>query len=208
MRIKSCFFLLFSGLVACPSLTVAAHAARFRAPILLLQAAVAETGRRGEILDLINLVILIAVLAYLLRKPIGRFFNQRSEEIRKSLEDGRKALAAAQNQLAAAEEKLRRLKDEIAVLKESASREMAAERERMLQAAQEEGERILASARSMIHSATQAAKLELRVYAARQATELAEKMIKDRMNEQDQTRLVDRFLRAVPDGQNRKEPLQ
>lgn len=155
-------------------------------------------------LDLINLIILIAVLVYVLRKPLGQFFRNRSEEIRKSLEEGRKALEEARSQLAAAEEKLQHLEADIAALRDSAVRDMAAERERMRKAADEEKERILASARSMIHSATQAAKTELKLYAAQQATELAEKMIRERLTGESQARLVNQFLQGIPERQDGK----
>jgi F-type H+-transporting ATPase subunit b len=214
--IKECFLLLVRlvalDVAACPIVSAeSSHSAlppphpALRAAMVLVQAVPAESGRHGELFDLINLIILVVVLIYVLRKPVGQFFRQHSDDIRKSLEEGRRALAAAQNQLAAAEAKLRRLEQEIAALKDSATREMAAERERMRKAAEEETERILASARSMIHSATQAAKLELRGYAVRQATELAEKMIRDRFNEQDQTRLVNRFLQGIPSGEDGKQ---
>jgi F-type H+-transporting ATPase subunit b len=174
-------------------------------PAVLLQATPTESRGHEDLFDLINLIILIGVLVYVLRKPVGQFFSQRSEDIRKSLEEGRKALAAAQEQLAAAEERLRQLEQDIAALKESAAKDMAAERERMRAAAAAEAERILASARSVIHSATLAAKQELKLYAARQATEIAEKMIRERLNEQDEVRLVNRFLQGIPGGPDGKQ---
>jgi F-type H+-transporting ATPase subunit b len=200
------FVLVLAASYVGASRVLAAAPARpaIAAPAFLLQTAIESKGHEN-LFDLINLIILIGVLVYLLRKPVGRFFSQRAQDIRKSLEEGRKALAAAQEQLAAAEEKLRRLEQDIAALKESAEREMAAERERMRAAAEAETERILASARSMIHSATQAAKLELKHYAARQATEIAEKMIRERLGEQDQARLVNRFLQGIPGGSDGKQ---
>jgi F-type H+-transporting ATPase subunit b len=209
MRIRRRFFLILM-LAACSmgsSRVLSAQPSRpaLATPAVLLQATPAESRAHENLFDLINLIILIGVLAYLLRRPVRQFFSQRSEDIRKSLEEGRKALAAAQEQLSAAEEKMRRLEQDIAALKESAAKEMAAERERMRVTAEAEGERILASARSMIHSATQAAKLELKLYAARQATELAEKMIRERLNEQDQARLVGRFLDGIPGGPDGKQ---
>jgi F-type H+-transporting ATPase subunit b len=177
----------------------------FEAPTALLQATPTAPGANENLFDLINLIILIGVLVYLLRKPVRQFFSQRSEGIRRGLEEGRKALAAAQEQLSAAEEKLRRLEQDIGALKEAAAKEMAAERERMRAAANAETERILASARSMIQSATQAAKLELKLFAARQATEVAEKMIRERLNDESQSRLVNRFLQGIPRGPDGKQ---
>jgi F-type H+-transporting ATPase subunit b len=195
------FLTLAASIVAVsPFLVAAPPRTTLLAPAALLLQAVSESTAHSNLFDLINLIILIAVLAYVLRKPLRQFFSQRSEDIRKSLEEGRKALAEAQEQLAAAEEKLCRLEQDIAALKETAAKDMQAERERMRRAAEAETERILASARSMIHSATQAAKSELKHYAARRATEIAEKLIRERLNEQEQARLVNRFLQDIPGG--------
>jgi hypothetical protein len=62
----------------------------------------------------INFILLAAALFYLGRKPLGAFFAQRSESVRKALEEGRKALEASQAQLKAVEEKLRHLEQDIA----------------------------------------------------------------------------------------------
>jgi F-type H+-transporting ATPase subunit b len=158
----------------------------------------AASGGHENLFDLINLLILIAVLVYLLRKPVGQFFSGRSAEIRKGLEEGREALEAAQSKLQSAEEKMRGLEHEIASLKETALREMAAERDRVRQAAQAEAERILASAQSMIEAATRSAKLELKNYAADRACELAGKMIREQLNPESQARLVSGFINGLP----------
>jgi len=154
-----------------------------------------EEGAKHELLyKVINFVILVGALAYLLRKPLAGFFVQRSESIRKSLEEGRKALESSQAQLRNIEEKLRGLEEEISRFKAAAAREMEAERERLRQAAAAEAERILQFARAEIDNATRAAKLELKVYAAGQAVELAEAMIRQRLDEAGQRRLVGRFV--------------
>jgi F-type H+-transporting ATPase subunit b len=155
-------------------------------------------GGHETLFDLINLIILIAVLVYLLRKPVAQFFYQRSQQIRKALEEGRQALDSAQSKLRAAEEKMLQLEQEIAALKEAAMREMASERERMHEAAEAETERILASAQSTIETATQRAKLELKKHAALQACELAAKMVQEQLNPERQARLVGSFIEGLP----------
>jgi F-type H+-transporting ATPase subunit b len=143
---------------------------------------------------LINFAILVGALAFLLRKPAAQFMAQRSESIRKSLEESRKALEASQAQIRAIEEKLRGLEEEISRFKAAAAQEMEAERERLRLAAAAEAERILQFAHAEIDNATRAAKLELKVYAARQAVELAEAMIRQQLDEAGQHRLVGRFV--------------
>ncbi len=167
------------------------------ATILAEPAVPLEAHRSEYIFDWVNFVILIALLIYFLRKPIAQFFRQRSEDIQKSLEEGRKALEAAQAQLAAAEERLSHLEQDIAALKADAARQTEAERERLRQAGEREAERILQSARHMIDSATQAAKLELKEHAADEAIRLAEKMIRDRLDEAARERLVSRFIQGL-----------
>jgi len=145
----------------------------------------------------INFLILVGGLAYVLRKPLADFFSSRSGSIQKSLDEGRKALAISQAQLQAIEGKLGRLEAEIAAFKQSAVREMEAERERLQQAGAEEAERILASARAQMETALRGAKLELKNYAARKAVALAEEMIRTRLDDSGQKRLVNQFVATL-----------
>jgi len=155
----------------------------------------AEEGEGHENLyHWINFILLGAALVYLGRKPLGAFFAQRSGSIQKALEEGRKALEASQAQLRAVEEKLRRLEQDIAAFKASAIREMEAERERLRQAAAAEAEKISDLTRVQMDVALRAAKLELKNYAAQQAIEQAEAMIRQRLDDAGRSRLFGRFL--------------
>jgi F-type H+-transporting ATPase subunit b len=145
----------------------------------------------------INFLILVLALGYLLRKPLAEFFSQRSQSIRKSLEEGRKALAASQERLSAIEARLGNLEAEIRGFKESAGQEMEAERRRLQQAAAEEAERTLAFARIQIEVATRAAKLELKRYTALEAVGLAQEIIRQRLDEPGHKRLVSRFVEGL-----------
>lgn len=152
-------------------------------------------GQKHEALyKWINFLLLAVGLTFILRKPLAQFFAGRSASIRKSLDEGRKALEASQAQLQAVEEKLRHLEEEIAAFKASAGRETEAERERLRQAAAEEAEKILASARAQMETAAQAAKLDLRIYASQQAVELAEEMIRQRLDDASRRRLISQFM--------------
>ena len=163
-----------------------------------------ESQKHELLFKIINSALLVGGLVFLLRKPMAEFFAQRSASIRKSLEEGRKALEASQAQLSAVEEKLRSLEEEIRAFKASAAREMEAERERLRQAAAEEAEKILALARAQIETATRGAKLDLQIFAAQQAVELAGQMIRDRLDEVGRRRLVSRFTEGLIDRQQSK----
>lgn len=153
-------------------------------------------GERGHelLFKVINFILLAGGLGYILRKPLAGFFSARSASIQKSLEEGRKALEASQAQLQAVEEKLRHLEDEIAAFKASAVQEMEAERQRLRQAAAEEAEKILASARAQIETAVRAAKVDLKCYTAQQAVELAEELIRQRLDASSRRYLLGQFV--------------
>jgi F-type H+-transporting ATPase subunit b len=161
----------------------------------------AEEEGRGERRELtfkiINFVLLAGGLGYALRKPVSEFLTQRSASIRKGLEEGRKALQASQAQLNAVEEKLRRLEEEIKAFQASATQEIFAERERMRKETAEEAQRILNAARAQMETATRAAQLELKTHAVGQAAQLAEQMIRQRLDEAARRRLVSRFVEGL-----------
>jgi len=177
----------------------------------LAEARVAEGGAEGKgegrelLYKFINLSLLIGALVYVLRKPLADFFAQRSASIRKGLEEGRKALEASQAQLKTVEEKLRHLEEEIAAFKTAAGREMEAERQRWHLAAAEEAEKILQSARAQTETAVRAARLELKGYAAAQAVELAEEIIRRRLDEAGRRKLVSDFLAEVESRESKVE---
>jgi len=139
----------------------------------------------------------VAVLIFVLRKPLGAFFQPRSAEIREGLEEGRKALADSQARMSAIEAKLRHLEEEIAAFKAAATREMQAERERMRSATVAETEKMLESARSRMEVTTRATKLELRLYVADQALKQAEQMIRGRLDDATRSRLVNQFVARI-----------
>ncbi len=163
----------------------------------------AEEGEghgHGSLFRWINFALLAGGLFYVLRRPLEAFFTERSASIHKSLEEGRKALEASQAQLKAVEDKLQHLQEEIAEFKLAAAREMGEERERMRQATALEGEKMLQAARNQMDTAAKAAQLELRLYTARLTVELAEELIRQRLDDAGRRRLVDQFLAKLAAG--------
>lgn len=160
-------------------------------------------GGHGMLYRWINFIILVGGLGYLLRKPLKEFFTRRSASIQKSLEEGRVALEASQVQLKAVEEKLQRLEQEIAAFKAAAADEMAAEHERLRQTTAQEAEKMLESARVQMDTAAKAAMLDLKLFAAQQAVELAEQMIRQRLDDASRRRLVSQFIAKL---ENREKP--
>lgn len=146
----------------------------------------------------INFLILAGGLAYVLRKPLGEFFSQRSTAIREGLSEGRRALEAAEAQLREVEKKMSGLDEEVRAFKASAGLEMEGERERLRQSVEEEARKILESARARFEVSTRAAMLDLKNFAAGRAVSLAEQMVRERLDEAGRTRLVSQFVAKLP----------
>lgn len=170
----------------------------FRSPLLAATPPAAkaeESGPNHELLwETINFILLAGFFIYLYRKRGKVFFNERSESIQKSLEEGRLALEKSQARLAEAEKKLAGLQAEIAALRKQAEAEIEIEQEKMRRAAEEEARRIEEFASARIQAATNAAKLELKDYAVEQALNQARGKIQQRMDETNRERLISFFL--------------
>ncbi len=164
---------------------------------VLLESDQSPAESREGIYRIINFLIMAAALVYFLRQPLKDFFADRNDEIRKGLEEGRKALAAADARMAEVEAKLNNLSNEIAAFKVESERAMEAERERLKQTAEAEAARLMEFAQTQIESATRAAKGELKRHAAGQAIDLAEAMIRQRLDDPARRGLVDRFVRDL-----------
>ncbi|HEX5410420.1 MAG TPA: ATP synthase F0 subunit B [Terriglobia bacterium] len=179
----------------------------FRAPVLAA-APPAEQAEEGTtthemLFEALDFALLVAFLIYLYRKRGKGFFNQRTETIRKSLEEGRQALERSQARLAEAEQKLTGLQSEVRALKDQAEAEIAREQERMRQAAEGEARRIEEFAKARILAATNSAKLELKDYVVKQALEQARGRIQQRLDEESRKKLVELFLADLSSKANR-----
>ncbi len=145
----------------------------------------------------VNLAILLGGLTYLLRKPLVNFFAARSEEIRRALEEALAAKNKAEQDLAMVQEKFSKLEKEIAELKSAAAAQTDAERQRILDAARREGEKIVASAEEEIDLLVKRAQKQLREHSAALVVEMAEQKLKSEIGPQHQGPLFKRFLTSL-----------
>ena len=170
----------------------------------LLEAGESDSAEsHHETLEWVNVLILAAVLIYVLRKPMARFFAERLDTIQEGLEEGRRAVAASEAKLAEVEKKLRDLEREIADFHARSEVEMKAERERLQQAAEREAQRVMDFAQAQIEAAVRAAQVELKRYAAGQAVELAESVIRRRLDEPLRHQLVNQFVAQLKESQTK-----
>lgn len=143
-----------------------------------------------ELWKFVNLFIFLAVLIYILRRPLSEAFKARREGIRRELMRAQEERNAALAKLEEVEARLALLDSEVAGIREQSVKEAADERERIRLATEAEIEKLREQTRREIESAGKAARQELREFAAEQSVRLAEEMIRQDMRPEDDARLI------------------
>jgi F-type H+-transporting ATPase subunit b len=125
----------------------------------------------------LNFAVVLGVLVWLLRKTLPAAFKNRTELIQKRIEEARKASEEARRRLSEVEGRLSRLDVEITEMRREAEENGLAEEKRVLAGAEDERRRIVAAAEQEITMAANAARRDLKSYAAELAVDLAAKKI-------------------------------
>ena len=166
-------------------------------------AAEGEGDRWGVFLTLgrlANLILVIAVLVWVTRKPLANFFAGRSQAIRDQLAEAQKARMEAEAKLAEIQARMSGLDHELAEIKAAAEREAQSERQRLVAEAERDAQKVVERARREIDGMTRAAQLELKSHAAELAVQLAEQKIQQEMTDDDRSRLFARFVASLGGG--------
>ncbi len=145
----------------------------------------------GEILkQAVNFVILAGVLVYFLRKPLTSFLKERSELMRKSIDDAANARAEAARKLEAIDARMAKLSDEIARMNAKMDSEAAAEAQALKDTVTAEIARIEAQAVFSGEQEVKKARQELQQEASRLCAKAAEELVRKTLSPEDQERLV------------------
>jgi len=145
----------------------------------------------------INLAIFVAILVYLLKKPLSTAFKAKREAIRAELIKAEEERQAALAKLTSAEAKLARIDSESEEIVERAQREAAEEKARILREAEEEANRLRMQATSEIERKAQQVRLELRRFSAEESVRLAEQKIKQNINAAKDAELIKANIQSI-----------
>jgi F-type H+-transporting ATPase subunit b len=149
------------------------------------------------LIQAVNFLILIALLSRFLFRPLTGFMRERSEGIRKALDEAavaREATARGQEQMRA---EMQRMQREAALLREQAQRDAEVERQRLQAAAKAEADRLIAQARAEIAAETQRARASLRQEAVDLSLAAAERLLGRALTGEDQKRLAEQYIREL-----------
>lgn len=125
----------------------------------------------------LNFAILAVLIVLISKSKLPAMFRTRTGEIQRGIIEARKASEDANRRLAAIEERLARLDGEVSEMRAAAEKEVAAEEQRINQAAEEDRRKIVQSAEAEIAATAKMARRELKAYTAELAIALAEKRI-------------------------------
>ncbi|HLJ89236.1 MAG TPA: ATP synthase F0 subunit B [Candidatus Angelobacter sp.] len=125
----------------------------------------------------LNFAIVAGGLWFLGRRSIPALFKGRSASIQQRMEEARKTGEDARRRLAEVEGRLSRLDADIEEMRQEAEKAATAEEQRVMAAVEQERRRIVQSAEQEIALASNAARRDLKAFAAGLAVDLAEKKI-------------------------------
>ena len=170
------------------------------APLLSEGSAETFLGLPYPLWQTINLVAFLALLVWLLRKPIAQFFGNRqkdvAETVKKAEADQNRAEALAQE----ISERLARIEGEIEALRAHAREQAEAEEKEIAARAVEEAERVAARSRNELDARVRSARNELTAYAADLAVELARDLVKKNVTPEDEKRLLAEGVKELAGG--------
>jgi len=126
----------------------------------------------------LNFAIVVVSLWMVMRKKLPAAFRSRTELIQKRIEEARKTSEEARRRLSEVEGRLSRLDAEINEMRHEAEENARDEEKRVRAAADEDRQRIVAAAEQEIAMAANAARRDLKSYAAELAVDLAAKKIR------------------------------
>ena len=171
------------------------------ASLLVLAPVSASASGDGGGMDLVwrivNVVILLAVVISLARKPIRGFFAARRDDIAGQVEEAARLRKEAEETHAKWQRQLAELDAELEVIRAASQDRADAERERILADAAAAAERVRNDARTAVDQELRRAREELREEAANLAIELAAEMLRAQVTDADRDRLVEEFIATV-----------
>jgi F-type H+-transporting ATPase subunit b len=125
----------------------------------------------------INFAIIALGVVYFSRLHLPTMFRNRTESIRKAMDEAKAASDDAKSRLAAIESRLSRLDSDIAAMRSKGEQDGAAEEGRIRAAAEDDKQKIVEAAAQEIDVAAKSARRELAAYAADLAVNMARQRI-------------------------------
>ena len=147
--------------------------------------------------QLVSFLLLLVVLYKLMYRPLLAALEGRTAAIQQQLAEAQAAREEAQRALGAMEERIRTAHAEAQALRERALREAAELRDRLSVEARQEAARLIEGAQAQVSQEVRRARAELRAEVGVLATQIAERLIRKSLNDEDHQRLLREALARI-----------
>jgi F-type H+-transporting ATPase subunit b len=149
----------------------------------------------------INFAIVIAAIVWAFSKAAPAF-RARSREISEQIAEGARARESAEQRKREAQAKMAAIPQEVAELRAQAKRAEEAEAKRIAELARREVQTIEHALQAEIAAAERAARIELKIWAARMAIERAEAVLRKEITPQAEGTLFSTFVTELQESRN------
>jgi F-type H+-transporting ATPase subunit b len=144
-----------------------------------------------------NFLILITVLWYFVSGPLNEMFRSRRQELKTAIDAAESARQEAEARYTEYQRRLAKLDEELAAIRAEFKAEAEAEKTKMLAEADKQAQRIKTEAGFTAKQELLMAQYRLREEAARLAVEVAEKVIREVIDDSDRDRLLNEYLTKI-----------
>lgn len=150
-----------------------------------------------ELWKFINLAIFIALLTYVVRKPLSGAFKAKREQIRAELIKAEAEKQAAAQLLNDAESKLARLEEEKSLILANAKEEAAAEKKRLSESTKAEVDRLRLQREGDLGRIEKQTYAALRRFSVEESIRLAEEKLRAKIDDDQDSRLVKASIQEI-----------
>ena len=161
------------------------------------EAAKTYFGIPGWILKLVNMLAFFGFLGWLIGGPVKNAFAARSEQIRRSADEARERRTKADQLASDIQTRLSQIEDELRAIRERAEAEGERQKRELIAAAEAEAQKILTAARNEVDNKLKRARHDLTEYAGELASERAEALLRERINDSDRHKLFSESVKEL-----------
>ena len=145
----------------------------------------------------LNFGIVVAILVYFLTKPMKKGLAGRREDIEKALAEAKQAKDQAEAKFAEYDQKLTQATEEIAEISDAIRREGELEKQKIIENAKAMAKKIEEDAEKAAELEVAKARAALQREAVQLAVGVAENLLKKNFTKEDDTRLIDEYMKKV-----------
>jgi F-type H+-transporting ATPase subunit b len=145
---------------------------------------------KSLVIQAINFLLLLVIMVKLLYRPLLSKMEERTQAIRRSLDEAQAARAEAQREREEHAARLQAAHAEAQAIRATALKEAAEEQRRLVEAARGEAGRLVEAARNEMAQEVRRARQELRQEVADLAITAAERLIRKSLRDEDHRRIV------------------